>query len=772
MIKIAIAPYESAIDKKLENILELSSPDNPYVKEWRAATRPWPDEPVAFILATNNGDKVEENKRPLAFYDLNFHTAKTFFGDTVPDSDEPESHSIHIARGKVTRTIIQPWEKLAHSRSYRQQALDTVGVASAQHVLCVAEDRSISMDPLLRTHPIFDDVRNNPDSEAKEAFDPGHPFPGKRFKELSSEMAGVPELIRRAKIAFNDLQSQGKDVSEEYCVDISYYLRPLQAGLLPIPAKGIVLQSRECGFIFRDVTNTDLSLMEEGHEFGANDFQVPVGYLGEMDDDGKQVTSKTLLKRNSNYYANISQQAQAITAFAAAVKIPELDKPRTYRLESIPEARLLTNKQIGHSPETPTSSKLANHPLSKYTSEINSLADIERSTYLSEGTVIFDPEKSKIKSPGQDLLTRDVEALLLFCQRAALKPHGGDQGSGRPLMVQEDFFRRLIPWYGRMVNAGTIGAKREEIFETFVKVQDLAETLRAGAWNMNNFKSNPRSDEELPEFNLMDQRGLCEALEIDSIGDLGFCVAGLGTASSKIASGLRDAEHATQLMAQDKMTIITGGGTREVMGRFFTGAIKSYQDGNRGFRKIGFRVPVVSRCEGSMEEFLKAQKLVPENGLPSDPYFSFLDSHCHVFEMNHMAERQHAIFAASHAGIYFVGGIGTVWELLSQAYHNLMVQERGYGIFPGFDINTRQKPLAIVNSEVVNGKTKPYFESFLSLFSEEDLNRMGIRVFDEVEPAHDYLRQVGRAFDFDLPRSSVARSTANQISREAISPSP
>lgn len=176
---------------------------------------------------------------------------------------------------------------------------------------------------------------------------------------------------------------------------------------------------------------------------------------------------------------------------------------------------------------------------------------------------------------------------------------------------------------------------------------------------------------------------------------------------------------------------MSGGGAREEMKRFFDGHVDTWRKGMPVGLKIGVRTFVVSHNEGDMTLYMHDKDLRADPGTdPASDHFTMCDGNVHIFEMPHMCQRQHAVLAPAMVSRKFPGGVGTENEDETARLHNAYVHVRGYGMFPGFDNNNKQKHVHWVNTRIVNGQTYGYLDRAMQDVPEFDISVCNISVFD------------------------------------------
>ncbi|MAE51088.1 MAG: hypothetical protein CMH27_04700 [Micavibrio sp.] len=742
-----VKPYKPFIElKDVFTAAVKGRKTNPYEKNriqgWDGQEKAWPEK-AGFVLASMSTTKLKEGRRPLAFFDVTLKTANAFFGDTVPDSEEPEVNGFQISHGKIGMSVLDVWDEL--SESEKENSLQIMGTNSPKDIAVIAEDRNVDIDPIIREHPIFDDIRNSQDILVAEAFDKNHAFPGKRMKEVMKASGGAVSFLRRVEIAKEDLRKAGKTVSDQVTLGVSVVIKPLVADTnLPLPPEGIISYAQEEGAVFRAVTERDIADEKAGVDFDVDHFEIPYHMV-------LQGIDKTIAElredEDNEYFQTGCALAVASSTAMRAMGAKKLNKPKSYHLIDLPEAKLADISQIGEMEPKPylKSKKLAGYKRGNAFGKIHTLADVERFAYAAEGYVIGDkPDPRDFKDP-LDRLTVKLERALMHDSLTALMPHGGFIATGRPLIVHQRAAREEFSHFGNFHNTGAVAHQHGDLVTLYHSDNSLEDVLAAGRWDPQTYKKNPA---KAPDFKMLTQQELCDILGVKDIdAELGFRWAGLGTASAKIPKGLDDTERVAYLAARAGMTCFSGGGTREGMERFFAGSMQAYGEGFDRFTKVGIRVPVVSRAEGSDTPYFMQKNLAPSHGEFGDKYYRILDDRIHMLELAHMAERQHAVYVLAQESSYFMGGIGTSYEFHADALSNAYIERGREGMF----LNNDKRPMFVMNSQISDGgKTYGYFDRYMSRFDAEELEIMKCQVFTDPDKLFEAKANYARSLGYDV----------------------
>ncbi len=721
-----------------------------HVIEWPELRRPWPDE-SGIVLASGSTTKFKDDRRPLAWFDFGFVSAQRFLDDTLPDSEETETNSVLIAANKITVTVINEWARL--NPTYRSEALKTARVSSPELVGVLSEDREVMMDPRIRRHKIFDGLRNHPSPLVRACFAEDHDFFGERTKEVMMAAGGPARLLEMIETASVDLRARGVDICEDVTLGVAMCLRPLVPGVLPLPEQGIYIYAREYGCRLKPITKEDLERSEKGYDADFDYYEIPSKRVrmnaAQPDEKGKYPTIQNLRIISDPYHDEESPVAVGLTRLFNLLDAPQRKEPKIFALTDKPGATLLYSGQISQfKTENPHEPDVPGYERSTYSTEIDNLADLEKAVYHADG-IVMGADPRDWNDPLERAM-RKFEQRLLFSYIAALKPHGGFIGTGRPLMIEKKLYSEQFKYFSDFHDQGSVAGLTSDVVSWYEDFTHLQDKFNRGRWDMDSYKPNP---EIIPEMKLVDEAELLKLMGLKHRDELGFCWAGLASASTHIESGLRDPYDFSRMAARVGMTCFSGGGARSGMGEIIRAHIDSYNAGDTDFRKIGIRVPVVSRHEGDIHDFLSSQNLSPVEGTMNDPYFSTLNRRMDFIETQHMAQRQHLIYMMAHAGVYFIHGIGGDYEANSNAYHNLKIRHGGKGIFPGTDLNTKIKPMFVVNSQVVNGRTYDYFDKYLKFITPQVQEMIGMQVLSTPQDAFRAMAAYARKLGYDVPDS-------------------
>ncbi len=807
MSRVVIGPYREGLS--LKNLFTASpgasddysdddSSENTFVRidsnavsssvylteDWAERQQDW-DPDYKGIIATENDLKHWENDHPLRYTSFALDTKKNFIAG--PDSIEAEATAIDIARGKAIIGLLEPVED-ATTREL-QEAVDAIGAKDAKHIIVMSEDREMMTPKILKQASVWDPYRDLPLVE--ECFEKGAAFPGKRVNELQNAVGGALNLLQLLEEAREEMIAKGHNVPDTHTSYVSYYMKFLEYDeSQPIPEEGLFITASEQGRRFLPVLQKHIDMEKSGAmEFDMNDFDVPADYQGLVGDDQQPITIEKLRSDpHSRYFSHQFASARAMRAFVDVMNVPIMDKPREHVMEDIGGATLISNLNFGEvnyrednfsinysltdidptygdndDDSEPQISPIRWALSSDYNwvgtnRRIESHADLELAFLQSDGTVVEKWPEQAPEGVDQDLyeLEQKLIARMVIANRATVKPLAGPSAVGRPLMINHDLRLKEMPAYNNAVKFRTITSRSDHVFRGFSDAASFSAVMAEGQWDKEHMKPMPKID----AYDLIDEERLTYSIDH---ADLGFTEALLGSASSHLKSGNDDAMFYTNETAKKTVTMIHGGGGRFIMGKFFEGAIEAMQDGHDDFLSIAMRVPLASRKEGSLKPVLREYDLEIGEGSHESDYMSFGDHKFHVMTFDQMGERQHAILAPAHVVTNFIGGVGTDYEYEMAMYHNLMVEMRGYGIFPGFD-NEEKKRIHFVNSPVRNGGNLEYgfFDALKESLTPEQWELLDVHFYDTPEQAlearNEYAAELG--YDLDAPRVRWGKDSA------------
>jgi predicted Rossmann-fold nucleotide-binding protein len=711
-------------------------------KDWAERQNGWNKDYIG-ILVTENDLKHWENDHPLSHTVFALETKKMFIAG--PDSIEAEATAIDIARGKVIIGLMDPVQD-ATTRELKE-ALDAIGAKDAKHVVVLSEDREMIMPKILKEASVWDNYRDLP--LVKECFAPGEAFPGKRFNELQNAVGGVLNYVDLIFKAKEEMRGKGYELPDTHKSYVSYYMRFLEYDpSQPFPEDGVFITASEKNRRLQPLSQKHIDMEGYGKQWDMNDFDVPADYHGILDDKGDPRTIENLrADPNSRYFSSQFSSARAMRAFARVINIPKLDKPRTYEFHDIPSAKLVSNLSIGEFAQLPDGAdEIGNYHIASNTHRIESHEDLEHAFLHGEGTIVEQWPDINSDNPLYEL-ERKLIARMVISNRATVKPLADSSALGRPFLIDYGVSSNEMANYHNGVKFRTITSRSEHVFRCFSDIDSFNSVMEEGQWDTKHMRPMPKPQ----PYYLISRK----ELEDKTGHKLGFSEALLGSASSHSKSGNDDAYTYTYESAKKTITLVHGGGGRFIMGQFFAGAIDAMKDGYSEFLNIACRVPLASRKEGSLKRLLRDNNFEAENGDFESDYMSFGDDHFHSMTFNFMGERQHGIIAPAHLVTSFIGGVGTEYEFVMSMYHNLMVEMRGYGIFPGFN-NTEKKRIHFVSSEVKNGADNVYgfYDALRKSLTPDQWEILNTHFYATPEAAmkarYEYAAELG--YDLDAPR--------------------
>lgn len=760
-------------------------------EDWAERQNDW-DPEYQGIIVTENDLKHWENDHPLRYTSFALETKKSFIAG--PDSLETEQTAIDIARGKAIVGLIEPVQDATTKEI--KEAVEAIGAKDAKHILVMSEDREMMVPKILKDASVWDPYREM--MLVKECFEDGEAFPGKRVNELQNAVGGALNLLSLLEQARDEMLEKGHEVPDTHTSYVSYYMKFLEYDeTQPLPEEGLFITASERNRRFLPVLQKHIDMERAGLvDFDLNDFDVPADYHGLYDDEQKPITIESLrADPQSRYFSHQFASARAMRAFVDVMNIPILDKPREHKMEDMDGATLISNLNFG---EIPFSRQQAwedefdrtnaqmierldqdrfsgdgweltgsdhdgdvlwntNYQRIEQNYRIENHEDLELGFTQADGTIVEKWPEQAPEGVDQDLyeLEQKILARMVIANRSTLKPLAEASALGRPIMIDHSVRSSEMASYHNAVKFRTITARSDHVFRGFSDASSFKSVMAEGQWDKEHMKDMP-----IPApYNLIDEDDLADML---GGAETGFTEALLGSASSHLKSGNEAALDYTYESAKKTMTMTHGGGGRFIMGKFFEGAIHAMEEGHDDFLSIAMRVPIASRKEGSLKPLLRSYDLDVESGSHDSDYLMFGNGRFHVATFEQMGERQHAIIAPAHVVTSFIGGVGTDYEYETAMYHNLMVEMRGYGIFPGFEGNDQKKRLHFINSPVMNGGNHEYgyYDALKESLTEEQWEILDAHFYDTPEAALEARNQhaADLGYDLDAPRAGLHKT--------------
>lgn len=699
-------------------------------------------EKTVILLATGALHKLEEWKRITRFHSPNIHLANALIALT--DSQELEKNAVDIAIGKINITLREEFNQM--SKRDMHAVYDAAGIDSDTLVLEAGEDRyTILIHPEVRDHPAFAAYKDHP--LVDEVFSEGSDFPSYRIKELMDAMGGQIEFLKALQTATEDFRKKNPAKYEaapqkHECIAVA--IRAHNPEMLPEGAEalkdGIVVTAvQKNGYFTFPTAERIAKLKAQGKHTDMS--------MDNFDHvDGEKGTIEELRRDLKNPYFDIEfPLALAWNTFANMYNIPRLEVPRELNPKIIvPNATILTNSKTDRK-KLPKGALRPNARV--YQHRIKSLADLEATATSAHGMLLQKPhrfkERKDMSQEQRDLkyLARKVEALLRFTDYATQKSIYNPHYKGKPLIIDKYFNELAEPLAASLHYRKATPAKPSQIYSTLGRVRphNLEKNL---IWDAELYEPiegqlNP------PKFVLASKKDLMDAT---GITDFGYSFGIIGSASLGLPKGREAVHDVAYLGAKHGMTIVDGGGTRfhTIMGAMLEGTLDAYIEGHRDFNHIGIRVPICSRREGSIKQFLiqaeqqKHLSMAFTHG-NENSFHSVINDNFHFLTYDTLAERQHPILGLSDAVVMGIGGFGTKYEFFTTALNNLYVKrdilkmaqgghKRPEGIFPGF--KTAIRPVFADNAQF-NGNRNNRFYSFMrDIFTPEELDMMELTICD------------------------------------------
>ncbi len=774
MPRVVIGPYEPGISLRDLFMAEVRGRSGParrdsfhqvgvgvlnnsvyLTRDWAERQNAWRPDYVG-ILVSENDLKLLETDLPLSGTVFAIEPKKSYIAG--PDSIEAEDTAIDIARGKAMIGLMDAVRDATPREIAEANA--AIDAQDSKHILVIAEDRELILPEILKQASVWRPFKGQ--ALVKECFEDGAAFPGKRINELVNAVGGVVNFLQMLEVAKKEMREAGHNVKDTHKSYVSYFMRFLEYDPdQPLPEEGIFISASEHKRRFRPVTAQDVALEESGRQMDLNDFDVPVDYHGILDRFGNPITIETLRSEADNtYFRTQFVAAQAMRAFAAVMGIPKRKTPRTYELTDIHDATLISNLNFGEfaGGQEEIGDRIGSYRRVCEPFKIESHEDLELAFLQADGTVLEKWPATAPEGVDQTLyeLERKLVARMVFLNRATVKPLAGPSAVGRPIMVHHDLYAGELGSYSNALKFRTTTSRADHVFRIFPSRAAFDSVMAEGQWDVEHMKTMP----DIDRYNEPNSDFLLEETGFD---DLEFTEALLGSASSHIGSGNRDAEEYTYHTAKRRICMTHGGGSRFIMGKFFVGAFRAYEEGYRDFISIANRVPIASRKEGSLKTLLREHEFDVEEGAYDEDYLSFGDGLFHALTYEYLGERQHSILGPAHVVTTFIGGVGTEYELYMAMYHNLMVEMRGYGIFPGFE-NEKKKRIHVVNSPVKNGVDYDigFFDALRKSLPPEMWELLSVHYYDDINSAGYARDQYAAELGFDISSSPVSHAEPAQ----------
>ncbi len=766
MQRVIIGPYEEGFDLKpyykwlSDSLIGKGKPSDPdlkqifssadivelgdhivLTKDWVARQNPW-DPGIVGLAATGNKHKVRETAYPLLDTVLDVWDKMSF--TPGPDTEEEGENAIVISRDKVTEGAYKPfWDA---TRREKQAGLGIIGAADPTKVLLMGEDTASVKPKILSQASCWEGVRNRP--LIREAFHPDEPFPGVRINEIQNAVGGALNLLHLFNQAAKEMRDKGHVFSDEH-VDVStYFLKFLEYDpRQPLPKEGIFIMAAEFGRIFLPVEDYHFVMEDKGkRQWELNDFDQPKGFRGKTDEKGAPITLATLRDMpETGFYKDTFTRARGMRGLVTALGIPQSKIPRSLEHVDRPDAAFISNLSFGEfAKDNQQVSKVGSYSSVREKIRIESFADFDKAFWNADGALIEDWKYDETKAANNKLyaLEQDLITQMVALNRATYKPLGAKAAAGAPIFVDEQVFGRgLLAGLSNSWKYRTFTTQEEYILRRYTDKNSLAATMSAGQWDPRHYKKAPNPDDI--QMHLMDKREMEEMLGFaQGASSYGACEAFIGSASSQIPSGNEDAKSYVYETGKRTITATHGGASRHIMGEFYKGMIRAAEDGHTNFINVGHRVPLASRVEGSLRPMLREFGLEPTVGDFDSKYMAFLREGdrdlINVYTHDYMAERKHGILAPADVVTAFIGGTGTEDEFLPVMYHNLMVEMRGYGIFPGFN-NEQKRPIHFISSRVMNGgdKNRGFYDAMKVSFTPFEQELLCMNFFERWQDARE-----------------------------------
>lgn len=727
----------------------------------------WDPRIVAYLMSSS-AEKLKDNIRVTRAKTINLRSINMDMG--VEESEEREKNFRDIALAKIDVS----GQVLRDLRTKEASALaEKIDVPDLGYVLQVAEDRGAFFDPRLKDYRGFDSYRKL--DMLAEIFEPDVPFPGHRFKELTSAMGGLGPFMDVLKRAYEELPREGsayhnashyEALSRQHQEHAGYAFKPLKAdGVVPVDANGLVIEVTIKDCSFQDMTpEQKLAELKREATFEGFDFMVPKGQ--------NQTMQESRTNPFDAWFEQDSHFAMAWKTFFDLCNVPERDKELSFEKSVPSDPKILLTGS--HNKGVRKRIRSFSHPLTG--------AVVQAQDPLKPGLPI-EHESLRLQSnavvllPYHNLESELDEALALVSQfriaveAATVKGLYDPSMSGCPIIVMEDQARNFHQKIKTLANIFYLhkftGSKFDDLFTLVENKRELVEALQ---WNPLWYQGHDPAQVKVGE--LYNQEKLAQLTGID---DYGYIRAGLVTASCPNHKITQEAEILGYETARQRMTLFSGGGLRNGMGALTAGGIQAHYDGYEGFIQHGERWATASIKEGTLITVPRQYGLQPTAGSIDNGYVCFADW-LHYHEADGYAARKHLILGPMNSGFYFGGGWGTGDEFLDVAKHNLKVLKHGEGHYPGFrdqvvgDKNRLRKPLRMIDQQLQDGRVVRYWSEVMkTLFTPKQLDMLKVSFYASTHEAIAADNLYARNLGYDVREYEP---TAKPVSRWVLQSEP
>ncbi|MBX2834898.1 MAG: hypothetical protein KTR28_07990 [Micavibrio sp.] len=719
-------------------------------------------EKSTFIIASGNAQKTEENQRVLDWYAIDLYGGAEAVGGV--DSEEDFSSYEKIVADKALKLH----EEYDSKTSAEKNAVNRfLGVAEKSQVKILSEDRGADFDVKLRDHPLvsplWDELRNHADPLVREAFDEDHPWPGKRFNEVRQACGGTIEFIDTLHVAGELLKENGVDYDATHTTHISYLYQGLKSD---IPSEKLPEKDGEFKNISDDLrirTNGDkvevyIHKVQEGRRFASITPELKAlssGRVNPIEPDDVDIapgTSRSLnqlwLDPESDYHDHHSLASKAIQELMAFLEIPKLSNPVRKKKVYKADATLLPSRHLTDFGKIKYMN-FAGHKTAPGKRDIDHLGDFE-SAFENIGGAVFEPLpmiNTGHAKEAREQTKRKILTVMGATYYATMANLGLPLSTGRPNVIHKSLIEPGGPlrFMRDLYAAGTVSKDPERMFTFYEDDSELKEVLQKG-WDSRRYREAPERSSAVQGEEFMQAKGLGN-------NDRRYGLSFLGSSVCREQKINNSAFQVIYLASAAGMRIDHGFGTRGTMNQFIEGSVKAYLDGHQNFVNRGYRTPEIKKEGSSGPKLLdiSARTGLQVNG-DLDGDFIMLGDNFSVIVEPTLGGRQHLTCGQSHGCVYNKPGTGTVYEFFGDTFHNFLVEDRGVGMYEGFDNNHQKKLITLLN---VDGS----FDRILGMFDENEREMLGIENYTSPESA--FQRHVENALELGLDISQDLQNEGN-----------
>ncbi|MFP4313453.1 MAG: hypothetical protein ACLFR0_03905 [Alphaproteobacteria bacterium] len=748
---------------------------------------PWPKITTG-VLATGVDRKYREhltciNNNKFAFP---LYLPPALFPRALEDSKEAEKGQAHIARGKLDKSFITPFNVAldTFSEEERRDFLKVVtkraGIPDIRHLVAISDDRNSVLDPAV-LRPLYGDLTTHWNPQVREIFNEDHLVPGKRVKETDSAHYGIINSVYLREKTYDRLAARNAPFRRDQRMDTTLCIAPVVKGVLPLPEEGMIIRAEGLWFETRPITEQDLEDLKNGRIFTHDDFNM---IITEDFPDGISLGELKQKHPTHPYLADQFSPAAALSAFAHMVGIPKRgeDQPlwrSFFDASKKPQTVVSNMAMLTAAPsrqETldtlplPPHMRLSNKRASK--GGFRSLRELEEILHSGQAFVVQDPDQFEVpknhglkdkhgnKVSDEDIrLLRRLETDLIFSYLVTMSTQPGSANHfGRSHMVEKSYWEKYGQWHPDFCNLGLAGDIENEAYRLYEGELDLHAGL--SEFDRTVYKHNvptPANDFIRSEDDLVNILGI----DRDR-----YIVSSYGSASSYIDKAYKDAEEYNYQLARLGVITNDGGGARSAMLGARNGNLRALSEGFNVLN-VGIRSETdVSPLEGNIEDDIKSIGFEPIVDKTDDRHFSYAEGQFHILKLNRLLQRQSAIAAMSDCATYFAGGNGTVVEAAIVRLHNAKVKIFGQGLFPGYDNDSHSIPMVFVNHEFEYlGEKRGIFDILNKPYMDK-ATFFDMHVFDgenRIERAVDFVKYHAATHGYRLENTNGKEDVSNDF---------